>query len=334
MPFAFKNPEFFISLLLLLPLLVWYYLRYQVKRSATVKFSSLSAINKIPPSPLIRFRHLIFILRLLALVSIVSALARPQTGKKNTIVRSEGIDIMLSLDISGSMRAEDIQPVHRLNAAKKITADFIKMRHSDRVGLVLFGSEAFLQCPMTLDHGVLIDFLSQVDFIEELENATAIGMAVSHSILALKNSTAKSKIIVLLTDGDNNAGDIDPFTASALAATFDIKIYTIGIGKPGVSQVFITQRDMFGSRKVPMQNTMNESTLIRMAEQTGGRYFNAQDAEALSHTYKEIDRLERSEILSKQYMEYNEIFLYFIAAAAIFFFLEILLNSTRFRKIP
>ncbi|HBE02803.1 MAG TPA: aerotolerance regulator BatA, partial [Spirochaetia bacterium] len=203
------------------------------------------------------------------------------------------------------------------------------------IGLAVFGSESFLQCPLTHDHGVLLDFLNRVNFHPEISRSTAIGMSLATAINALRKSQAKSKIIVLLTDGVNNAGEIHPLTAADLAASLDIKIYSIGIGKPGESEVLVTVDDpYFGRRKVPMRIEMDENILQAVSDAASGLYFNAQNTGMLEKIYNEINTLEKSKITTRQYLEYNEQFTFFLLAAAIFLLLEIILNHTRFRKLP
>lgn len=329
----FKEPLWLLSLIIILPALTFYYFFVANKFRNSIKFSTLSLFSELKSLKVVHFRHIVFILRILTIVALVFALARPRQGKKNTIVKSDGIDLMLCLDVSGSMRGEDMAP-NRLTAAKKTIADFIRSRENDRVGLVVFGTEAFLQCPLTHDHGVLLDFLSKVVFIPELENSTAIGMGLARGVLNLKHSKAKSKVIVLLSDGDNNAGEIDPVTAAHLADTFNIKVYTIGLGQPGESQVMVSVPTPFGVQKRPMANYMNEPLLENIAEITGGAYYNALNTAMLQNVYKTIDRLEKTEIESNQYMEYEENYFWFAILALLFFLAERILSETRFRKLP
>ena len=332
--YLFKNP-YFLFLLLLLPGLVYYYFKIASKSRASIKFSSLHNIKTVTPSKILKYRHFIFFFRLACLSCLILALGRPLTGKKNTFIKSEGIDIILCLDISFSMRGEDMEPKHRLAAAKEVLVSFVEKRVNDRMGLVVYGSEAYLQCPLTLDHGVLIDFIRRVDFVPELENQTAIGMAMIKGVNSLKESRAKSKVIILLTDGANNAGDIDPITASELANTFDMKVYAIGMGKPGLSEVMVTFNDPYkGPHKGRIANDMNEGTLEEIAENTGGLYFNAQNRQKLFDVYKKINELEKTEIQSNQYLDYNEQFGLFVWLGLGFLMAEIILNNTRFRRIP
>lgn len=332
--FLFLEPEWLWLLAAALPATAFFYFFFLEKRSASLKYSSLESFQELGPQKSLRARHLVLWLRLLAVLFFIVALARPQSAEKNSLVKSEGIDIAAVLDLSDSMRGEDVLPM-RLEAAKKVLADFIQKRLNDRIGLVLFGAEAFLQCPLTLDHNVLLDFLRRVTFVPELGNQTAIGMGLGTGIVALKKSKAKSRVIILMTDGVNNAGSVDPYTAANLAAQMKIRVYTVGIGRPGISEVMITHRDpLFGERKIPMQNEMREEPLREIAQLTGGEYFNAQTRAGFEEVLRKIDRLEKSEITSTRYLEYSELFPLFVTLGLLSLLAEIILRSTRFRKIP
>ncbi len=331
--YTFKNPEF-LYLLFLLPFLLLYYHYIGSKKLGSIKYSNLNFLKQIPSSTWLFLRHLPMYLRVISLGLLIVALARPQEGKKNTVIKSEGIGIALLIDISGSMKGEDLSP-NRLMAAKKVVSEFVKKRNNDLLSLIVYGSEAFMQCPLTLDHSVMADFLEKVDFIPELSQRTAIGMAMATGVNALKKGKVKSKVIILLTDGENNAGEVDPITAAELAKTYDIKIYTIGIGKPGQSTVPITvEHPFFGKQVQFMANNMNEAMLREIAEITEGRYFNAEDNQALADIYEKINSLEKTKIESNQYLEYDEKFLTFMMAAFFIFCLEIGLRLTRFNSIP
>jgi Ca-activated chloride channel family protein len=241
-------------------------------------------------------------LRILTIALLVMAMSRPQTGRRHTQVSTEGIDIVLVLDTSGSMQALDLdadRPInqrrHRLDVAKTVVEEFVQKRQSDQIGLVVFGDEAFTQCPLTLDHGIVATFLEQVD-IGMAGDATAIGSALGTAVKRLRDSQAKSKVIILLTDGRNNAGALSPKKAAEIAETFDIKIYAV--------------------------------------ERTGGAYFRAEDTSALASIYTEIDELETTEITSNTYMEYNERFRFFVLPAVALLLFEVVLLGTRFRKLP
>jgi len=272
------------------------------------------------------------ILRMTAIFILILALARPQAGQKEEEIITEGIDIMLTLDISGSMRAEDFAPQNRLGAAKNVLREFIKSRHNDRIGLVVFSRYSFTQCPVTLDYGALIELLDKVD-IGMIEDGTAIGMAISNAVNRLRDSNVKSKIIILLTDGVNNAGKIDPLTASKAAKALGIKIYTIGAGKPG-GAMYPVEDPIFGKRYVHMDTEIDETLLKNIAEETKGLYFRAKDKEGLREIYKTISQLEKTKIETKEYANYTELAGFFILPGFILLLLEIILGNTLFRKIP
>ena len=280
-------------------------------------------------------RHLPFFLKLTALILLIVAISGPRLGKKNNIIQAKGIDIMLCLDISESMIGEDIQPGNRLTAAKDVISEFILKRKNDRIGLVVFGAQSFLQCPLTLDHSVLNNFVKKVDFIQEIKGKTAIGMALANAVNSIKNSESKSKIIILLTDGANNAGEIDPVTAAEIASSLDIKIYTIGLGKPGISDVPYTQNHPFyGKQTLTFRNNMNDKLLKEISQNTEGIYFNAQNKESLKKVYQEINQYEKTEIETNQYSEYQELFQYFISIALLLLSTGIFLSSTWLLTIP
>lgn len=333
--FAFKDPAWFLLFPPVAALLIVWHFAFAEKRGAAIPYSSVSAFAALGPQKTLRWRHALLVLRLLSILLLLAALARPQTGRKNSLIRSEGIDVMIALDISDSMRGEDLQPDYRLAVARRVTADFITKRHDDRIGLVIFGSEAFLQCPLTLDHGVLLGFLNKVNFIPELSQRTAIGMGVSTALLALKKSKAKSRVIILVTDGANNAGEIDPATAAELAKAQGVKVYAIGIGKPGVHQVMVTMQDPnFGPRKQAIMVEMLEEPLQSLSATTGGTYYNAQNTGKFAETLRQIDKLEKSEITTRQYLDVNEQAGGWLLAAFLLFLLENGLRHTRFRKLP
>ena len=327
----FANPLFLI-LLGIIPLLVWDYFRRAKLREASVVFSDISILKGIRPGFRVKYRHVLMILRMAAIFIFVLALARPQAGQKEEEIITEGIDIMLTLDISGSMKAEDFAPQNRLAAAKDVLREFIKARNNDRIGLVVFSRYSFTQCPVTLDYGMLIELLDKVD-IGMIEDGTAIGMAISNAVNRLRDSNVKSKIIILLTDGVNNAGKIDPLTASKAAKALGIKIYTIGAGKPG-GAMYPVDDPIFGKRYVHMDTEIDEALLRNIADETGGLYFRAEDKEGLREIYKTIGRLEKTNIETKEYANYTELAVIFILPGFILLLLEIILANTMFIKIP
>jgi len=239
---------------------------------------------------------------------------------------------MLALDVSGSMKAEDFKPHNRLYVAKEEIKKFVEKRISDRIGLVVFSQSSFTQCPLTLDYGILLNFLDQVKF-GMIKDGTAIGMALANCVNRLRESPSKSKVIILLTDGVNNAGQIDPLTAATIAKTMNVKIYTIGAGKPG-NAMYPIDDPIFGKRYVYLPNEIDEETLKEIARKTGGKYFRARSEEELEEIYTEIDRLEKTEIKVNEYVQYRELFSIFVILGLGFLVLEMFLSQTVFRKIP
>ncbi|MDZ7266383.1 MAG: VWA domain-containing protein [candidate division KSB1 bacterium] len=328
---TFAQP-WFLLLLVLLPLLAWWYSRTYQRRSATLRYSNLDLMRSLPQRSRYSSRHILFGLRWLAIALVIVALARPQSGQTEEEVTTEGIDIMLALDISSSMLAEDFRPKNRIEAAKLVAEQFITGRRSDRIGMVVFAARSFTQCPLTLDYGILINFLKKVD-VGMVDDGTAIGLGMATAIDRLRNSKAKSKVVILLTDGVNNAGEIDPLTAARVAQAFNIRFYTIGVGTRGQA-LYPVQDPIFGKRYVPMPVEIDEATLTKIAELTKGRYFRATDRQSLEKIFAEIDRLEKTKIEVKQFTRYRELFVYWLAVALGLVFVEIVLAGTVFRKIP
>lgn len=271
-------------------------------------------------------------LRFLALLCLVVALARPRSGEKEVEVTSEGVDIVLALDISGSMKAMDLQPHNRLAVAKASAAGFIDGRKADRIGLVVFASNSFTQCPLTTDYEVLKRLLDDVDF-GDIKDGTAIGMGIANAVNRLKDVAGKSKVVVLLTDGQNNAGSVDPITAAELAHSLGIKIYTIGVGTEGEAP-FPIDDPVFGQRTVMMPVQIDEATLRRVAEITNGEYFRAVDAEALDQIYRRIDALEKTKVETHEWVHYSEVGSYFAIPALLLVLAELLLGATWLRRLP
>jgi Ca-activated chloride channel family protein len=268
----------------------------------------------------------------LVLAILIVALARPRLARSFEEVKTQGIDIILTLDISGSMRAEDFKPQNRLYVAKEVIKEFVEERTEDRIGLVVFAAQSFTQRPLTLDHSVLIQFLENVDF-GMVEDGTAIGTAIANSCNRLKNSPSKSKVIVLLTDGVSNYGKIDPVTAAEIAASLGIKIYTIGVGKPG-NAPFPVDDPFRGRIYKYIPNALDEETLKKVADLTGGIYFRAESSERLTEVYREISDLETTEIKTKGYIQYKELFTFFVLSGVGLAVFEAVVGRTRFRKIP
>lgn len=332
----FKDPLFLLLFLLWIPML-WVYFRREKKLRPAVLFSDLSALKKIPESFFVKVRHIIPALRMIGLGLLIIALARPQKGRSDEEVMTEGVDIMLVLDISESMQALDFKPDNRLAVAKETIKGFIQKRQSDRIGLVVFAARAFTKCPLTLDYNVLQTLLSDVDFTE-FSNQTAIGTAIATAANRLKDSPAKSKVMILLTDGANNAGDIPPLTAAKAAKELGIKIYTIGIGRDGQVPIPVQVQNPFTGEIVRqvqmMQSDLDEKALNDIADATGGAFFRAKDAEKLKEIYDKIDKLEKTEIKTKIYKSFDEKFYLWLWAGFLIICLELILSNTRFRRIP
>lgn len=326
----FEDPQF-LFLYLLIPILVFWYAKFKDRMSGTLRFSHLGFARKAyHPGPA-RAMHILFALRMIVIALLITAFARPQSGVKDEEIITHGIDIILCLDISSSMLAEDIKP-NRIEAAKKVAEDFIKGRKNDRIGMVVFSGEAFTQCPLTLDYGILLSFLDKVK-IGMIEDGTAIGMGLAAAVNRLRDSKAKSKVIILLTDGRNNRGEVDPVTASQLAQTFDVKIYSIGAGSRGTA-LYPVEDPIFGKRYVPMKVEIDEKTLKEVAYITDGKYFRATNLDKLKEIFNEINRMEKTKIKVKEYTRYSELFFYYVIIALLFLFAEIFLSHTKFRKIP
>jgi Ca-activated chloride channel family protein len=319
--------------LLAIPLIVWQYFRSGAR--STLTFSSISTLKRIRRSWSLIARHVLLVLRCAAVVLLALALARPQKGKEDSRVTTEGIDIVLAVDTSGSMIAEDLaRGKNRLDVVKQVVQEFIRKRKNDRIGLVVYGEDAYTQCPLTLDYGVLLQFLDKCQIGMAGQNSTSIGDAIASSILRLRDSDAKSKIIILLTDGRNNSGRIAPETAADMARTLGIKIYTIGAGTEGYAPV-PAGRDPFGKTIYQrMRVDIDENLLKEIANVTTGRYFRATDRRSLESIYDEIDKMEKTKEEVFQYMEWKEQFPRIAMLGGLLLVTEVVLSQTRFRKLP
>lgn len=326
---TFANPEF-LWVLLLIPVLVFWYIRSQKRLASDLRFPTLSVFAAVKPTWRERIRLLPAVLRMIVLAAIIVALARPQTSSQGENIYTEGIDIAMLLDISGSMLAEDFHP-NRIVAAKAVAEDFVKGRAHDRIGLVIFAGQSFTQCPMTLDYRVLTGLLKQVK-PGMVEDGTAIGMAIAQGVNRLKESKAKSKVMILLTDGVNNRGEIDPITAAQIAQTFAIRIYTVGVGTVGEAPYPV--QTPFGIRYQNVPVDVDEKTLTAIATLTGGQYFRAKNNQALKQIYAEIDRLEKTRIEVKSYRSYTERFYAWTWIGLAGLLLELLALGTILRKVP
>jgi len=324
------NPEYFYLLLVIPLLVVWYWFR-QRKSNPELRFSGLKAFENMPRSAKTWLVHSLFILRLLAIALLIVAIARPQEVSSRQNIEIEGIDIVLALDVSGSMLARDFTP-DRLEAAKEVADDFIKRRPNDRVGLVIFSGEAFTQVPLTTDHTMISNMFKEVKS-GMIEDGTAIGDGLATAVSRLKDSQAISKVIILLTDGVNNSGSVDPRSAAEIAKMFGIRVYTIGVGSMGTAPYPV--QDQFGNiRMQQMEVQIDEDLLKDIASTTGGQYFRATDNKKLKEIYNEIDKLEKSKIDVQEFKRKHEEFLPFALFAAGFFVLEILLRYLYFRRLP
>lgn len=330
--FELHNP-IFLLLFLLLPFYIWYSFR---KKSTGMRFSSIKWIKDLPPSWKVRFWFIPLAVRGVALGLIIVGLARPRIGLEHTELPAEGVDIVLAIDVSTSMLAEDFtlnsHRANRLEVVKKVVKDFIKRRKNDRIGMVVFAAFAYTQCPLTLDYGMLLDLLDKVS-IGMIEDGTAIGSGIAVSVNRLKELPGKSKIIILLTDGRNNMGKIDPITAAKLAKEYGIKVYTIGAGTRGLAPYPV--KDMFGRTtycRLPVD--IDEDTLKEIARITRGMYFRATDTKSLEEIYRQIDKMEKVEVKVKVYREYKELFGYFVWPAVMLLLIELVVSTTLFRRVP
>jgi Ca-activated chloride channel family protein len=328
--YQFAFPKILFLLLLLLPMLAWYVLK-QRKSIPTVQMSSIKAVKGLPVSFKHILNHVLFGFKLIAIALLIVVLARPQSSNSYENVSTQGIDIVIALDISGSMLARDFKP-DRLEASKDIATEFIAGRPNDRIGLVIFSGESFTQCPLTTDHAVLMNLFREIKS-GMIEDGTAIGVGLANAVKRLKDSDAVSKVIILLTDGVNNQGEIDPITAAELAKTFGIRVYTVGIGTQGTAPYPV--QDFFGNTVFQqMQVEIDEPTLQHISDITGGQYFRATNNDKLRQIYKEIDTLEKSKISVKEYSRKEEEYLPYAIAAFILLLLDFILRKTILRSIP
>ena len=325
---TFANPEYLFLLLLLLPIVGWYI--YELRKSdASVQVSDTRVLAAQPKSIRIWLLHVPFVLRIAVITLISIALARPQLTNKWSSQSTEGIDIMMALDISGTMLAEDLRP-NRLEAAKKVASDFVIARPNDQTGLVVFAGESFTQCPLTTDHAVLVNLFKSVEY-GMVEDGTAIGLGLANAVNRMKDSETKSKVIILLTDGSNNRGDIDPQTAAEIAKTYGIRVYTIGVGSYGQARVPV--QTPIGKQYITMDNEFDETTLRSIAETTGGQYFRAKDNTSLKAIYDQIDQMEKTKLRVREFSKHTENFMPFLYAALICLLLELIIRYFVLRTI-
>jgi Ca-activated chloride channel family protein len=319
-------------LMLVLPVMIGWYIWRVKKLEGEVNFSSFTLFKGIKTSMRAKFRHSLFVLRILAFAFMIAALARPQSRSSWKDSKTEGIDIVVSLDLSLSMLAKDFKP-NRMEVAKKVVQDFIDARPNDRIGLVTFGGVAFTQCPLTSDHKVLKNMFPQIK-AGSLDQGTAIGLGLATAVARIKESKAKSKVVILISDGVNNAGEIAPLTAGELAKTFDVRVYCIGTGSRGkaLQPVAIYAQGEYEYDYVDVE--IDEKVMTDIADMTGGKYFRATNTESLKNICKEIDKLEKTIISEKSFTNKAEHFLPLAITAAILLLLEFVLRFTVFRAVP
>ena len=329
----FANKEYLFLLLLMIPYLIWY-LMYRKKSEPTMRMSDTRAYRYAPRSWRVTLMPIQLLLRLAVFVLLVLVLARPQTQNSWKNETMEGIDIMLAMDVSTSTLAEDLKP-NRIEAAKQVAADFIIGRPNDNIGLTIFAGEAFTQCPMTTDHASLLNLLHNIrtDIAQRLiEDGTAIGMGLANAVSRLKDSKAKSKVVILLTDGSNNRGDLSPMTAAEIAKSFGIRVYTIGVGTNKVAPYPMPVAGGVQYVNIPVE--IDTKMLSDIAAATDGDFYRATNNKELQQIYKEIDKLEKSKLNVKKYSKRYEAYQPYAIAAIILLLLEILLRITVFRKLP
>jgi len=325
----FANKEYLLLLLLIVPFIVWYVMKHRTIYSA-IQVSETSRYRNAPKTFRNYLVHGPFVLRTLAFILLVIILARPQYTNSWKDNQTEGIDIMLAIDVSTSMLAEDLKP-NRLEAAKKVAKEFINGRPYDNIGLTIFSAEAFTQCPLTLDHGVLLNLFSGVS-TGVLEDGTAVGMGIANAVSKLKESKAKSKVLILLTDGTNNIGDISPLTAADIAASFGIRVYTIGVGTNGMAPY--PMPTAAGTQYVNIPVEIDETTLRKIASTTGADYYRAQSTSKLQEVYHQIDQMERTKMRVTSYSKREEAYQVFAILLVLVLLGEVILRETILKKIP
>ena len=330
---TFKNPYFFALLIALIPYILWYVLKYK-KSQPTISVPGTEKYRYVGKSLKVQMIHLPFFLRILLFGLVVIILARPQAKHSWTDQDVEGIDIMLAVDVSTSMLAQDFKP-NRVEALKQIAERFIEKRHNDNIGLTFFAGEAYTQCPLTTDHAMLMNLYSGTD--DEMaakgviDDGTAIGDGIMNSLVRLRESKSKSKVIILLTDGVNNSGNISPITAAEIAKQQNVRIYTIGIGRNGMAP-YPLQAPYSGTVMVPVE--IDEPTMTKISQETGGQYFRATQNAELAKIYDEIDQMERTKFRVQQYSKRSELYFPFAVAAFVVFLLELIVRLFVLKRLP
>jgi len=326
---TFANPHYLWFLTILVPLIAWYVYK-QARADASLRMSTLSPFKGMKKSIKQYAIHGLFVLRCMAIALIIVAIARPQTSNSMRKESTEGIDIMLALDISGTMLAEDLKP-NRLDAAKNVAISFVSDRPNDNIGLVVFAGESFTQCPLTTDHAALINLFQSVEY-GMIEDGTAIGLGLANAVNRLKESKAVSKVVILLTDGSNNRGDISPITAAEIAKTMGVRVYTIGAGASDVAPYPFQTPMGVRYQNIPVE--IDEDVLREIADMTGGAYFRAKDTKKLEMIYDEIDQMEKTKLLVREYSKKSEDFWPFLLGAFVCLMIEMVLKLTWLRRLP
>ena len=331
---TFAHPAYFLLLLLLVPYIIWYILKGR-RSEPSLRVSTTRMYATMPKSYKVYLRHVPFVLRMIALSLLIVVLARPQSTDSWQSSEIEGIDIMLAVDVSTSMLAEDLKP-NRLEAAKQVAADFINGRPNDNIGLTIFAGQSFTQSPLTVDHAVLLNLFNSVscDMATNgiIEDGTAIGLGIANAVSRLKDSKAKSKVVILLTDGSNNRGDISPLTAAEIAKTYGIRVYTVGVGSNGTAPY--PYPTMGGVQYIQMPVEIDENTLQQIAKTADGQYYRATSNSKLKEVYEEIDKLEKTKLNVKDFSRKSEEYMPFALWAMVCLVLEVLLRLTILRRIP
>ncbi len=325
---SFAHPAFF-ALLAFIPLLLWWHYRPAAGNHPALRLTTTQSLRKVSPGWRVRFRPVLVFLRMLTLTAMIVALARPQSSNVTENIDSEGIDMVLSVDVSGSMLAEDLKP-NRIEAAKKVASDFVDRRPTDRIGLVIFSGESFTQCPITIDHDVLKEQLANIKS-GMLVDGTAIGDGLATAVDRIRRSNGKSKVIILLTDGVNNVGKVGPELALEVAKAYKVRVYTIGIGTRGMAPYPV--QTPFGMQKQMQEVQIDEALLKKIATETGGKYYRATDNSTLKTIYGDIDKLEKTKIEVSSYKHYAELFFPFALLALISLLLEVSLRYTVFKSV-
>ena len=325
---SFASPAYLYLLLLLIPVIGWYIWQLY-DQDASIQVSSTQSFARQKKSIRVYMLHVPFALRVAAITCLSIALARPQLNNKWSSESTEGIDIMMALDVSGTMLAEDLKP-NRLEAAKNVATDFIIARPNDQIGLVVFAGESFTQCPLTTDHAAVVNLFRAVKF-GMIEDGTAIGLGLANCVNRMKDSETKSKVVILLTDGSNNRGDIDPLTAAQIAKTYGIRVYAVGVGSYGQARVPV--QTPMGTQYITMDSEFDEETLRNIATTTGGEYFRATDNTSLKRIYEQIDQLEKTKLRVREYSKRTENFAPWLVTALLCLIAEVLIRYFALKTI-